>query len=140
MALTGRPTWNLDSSVRSRTPHPASSVTSRWVVETGRQVSLAISVSECSLPSRNVSKIATTLLVTDRPGSDELPAIGPPLGQDLGMRLALGSHGSIHAATIANAPRPVFPRAGESAGSFRTAPTLAWPPNRARSDRPIGWR
>src|SRR5580704_9636846 len=78
MALMGKPIWNLDSSVRSRTPHPASSVTRRWAVETGKQVSRAISVSECSLPSRNASKIATILLVTDRPGSAELPAIGPP--------------------------------------------------------------
>src|ERR1700722_378562 len=78
MALMGRPIRNMDSSVRSSTPQPASSVTSRWAVETGRQVSRAISVSECSLPSWKVSRIATILLVTDRPGSAELPAIGPP--------------------------------------------------------------
>jgi hypothetical protein len=33
------------------------------------------------LPSWNVSKIATILLVTDRPGSAELPAIGPPFSR-----------------------------------------------------------
>jgi hypothetical protein len=45
----------------------------------GEQVSRAISVSECSLPSWNVSRIATILLVTERPGSAELPAIGDSL-------------------------------------------------------------
>jgi hypothetical protein len=79
IALMGRPTQNLESAVRSSTPHPASSVTSLWVVEIGRQVSWAISVSECSFPSWNVSNIATTLLVTDLPGSAELPAITPPI-------------------------------------------------------------
>jgi hypothetical protein len=78
MALMGRPIRNMDSSVRSSTPQPVSSVTRRWAVETGRRVSRAISVSECSLPSWNVSKIATILLVTERPGSAELPAIEPP--------------------------------------------------------------
>src|SRR6266851_4260464 len=78
MALIGRPARNCDSSVRSSRPHPASSVTSRWAVETGRPVRRAISVSECRPPSWNVSKIAATLLVTERPGSVALPAIMPP--------------------------------------------------------------
>jgi len=35
------------------------------------------------LPSWNVSKIATTLLVTERPGSAELPAIGSPFSKQV---------------------------------------------------------
>src|SRR5947209_13838291 len=66
------------SSARSSIPHAAISCASRWVVEIGRPVRLAISVSEYTLPSANVSRIAMTLLVTDRPASAELPDIDAP--------------------------------------------------------------
>jgi hypothetical protein len=44
-------------------------------VEIGSPASRAISVSECSLPSVKVMRMAVILLVTDRPDSVELPAI-----------------------------------------------------------------
>jgi len=40
----------------------------RWVVETGRPVRRAISVTECALPERKVANIAVILATTDRGG------------------------------------------------------------------------
>src|SRR5438445_423828 len=56
-------------------PQAAISVARRWAVEMGRPVRRAISVREKTLPLVNVSKIAITLLATDRPVSVELPAM-----------------------------------------------------------------
>jgi hypothetical protein len=72
------PTRYQASSVRSSTPNDVSSVTSRWTVERGSPVSTAISVREWASPLENVSRIATTLLVTDRPCAVVLPAICIP--------------------------------------------------------------
>jgi hypothetical protein len=41
-------------------------------------VRCAISLSECAAPVENVSRIATTLLVTERPGPVEFPANSLP--------------------------------------------------------------
>jgi hypothetical protein len=41
----------------------------------GNPAQRAISVSECSLPSVNVSRIEAILLITDRPDSVAFPAI-----------------------------------------------------------------
>jgi hypothetical protein len=71
---SGRPIRYWPSSVRSRIRQAASSLASRCAVEIGSPASLAISVSECTLPPVNVIKIAVTLLVTERPESAELPA------------------------------------------------------------------
>ena len=49
----------------------------------GMPVELAISVREWRVPSVNVRRIATTLLVTERPPSEELPDNGGLLKFDL---------------------------------------------------------
>src|SRR6516164_6965201 len=134
MALIGRPTRNLDSSVRSSTPHPASSVTSRWVVETGRHVSMAISVRECSLPSLNVSKIATTLLVTVLPGSTELPAIGPPFLPEEKARARSASR--LEGGQPARGRARGQARLGKAAASCRSPPLLEF---HRRSGEVVRW-
>lgn len=69
-----RPARKRPRSVRSNNRLEANSAVNRWAVEIGRPASRAMSDSECSLPSVNVSRIEVILLVTDRPGSVELPA------------------------------------------------------------------
>jgi hypothetical protein len=62
--------------VRSNNRQDANSEVNRCAVEIGSPASRAISVNECSLPSVKVNKIEVILLVTDRPDSAELPAMG----------------------------------------------------------------
>src|SRR5215212_2544122 len=60
-------------------PWAVSSVARRCTVEIGNPVRQEISVSECTSPWEKVCRIVTTLLVTDRPTSPELPATARPL-------------------------------------------------------------
>ena len=73
IARSDTPTRYWPSSVRSRKPDATSSDTSRCTVEVGIPVNPAISVRGWRVPSANVRRIATILLVTERPLSEELP-------------------------------------------------------------------
>jgi hypothetical protein len=73
----GGPARKRLSVVRSSTPHAVSSATSRWVVDNGSSDRAAISVSVLRLSSATVSRMALTLLMTERPGVFELPAMCP---------------------------------------------------------------
>jgi hypothetical protein len=71
-----RQSCSVEASGGALDRQEVSSVASRWAVEIGRPAILAISVSECSLPSVKVSRIDVILSVTERPDSAALPAMG----------------------------------------------------------------